>query len=199
IPPLSQKPTPTSKVKRLYLCRHGETELNANGVLQGRGVDQYLNETGRKQAELLRDRFANVPIDVFVSSRLKRAKQTAEIVKQNHPDAPLVEIEGLAEISWGDWEGEKVPALNGLLASWEDGKYDAKSPSGESPMDVEERSVPALYGMLERPEQTFLVVVHGRLLRIMMSSIFYHTLRHMQSFTHHNTTVNIVDVIIETD
>ncbi|KAJ3246786.1 hypothetical protein HK104_007847, partial [Borealophlyctis nickersoniae] len=130
---------------------------------------------------------------------MKRARQTAEIVAQNHPNAKFLEIEDLAEISWGDWDGHRVPALNSLLKSWANGDFEAKSPNGESPVEVERRAVPALYDILQRPEQTFLIVVHGRLLRILLSSIVYRSLDHMQKFTHHNTCVNVVDAIIETD
>ncbi|HYG15236.1 MAG TPA: histidine phosphatase family protein, partial [Bacteroidia bacterium] len=38
--------------KTIYLVRHGETEFNRMGIVQGSGVDSELNETGRKQADL---------------------------------------------------------------------------------------------------------------------------------------------------
>ncbi|KAJ3160236.1 hypothetical protein HDU86_001072 [Geranomyces michiganensis] len=41
--------------------------------------------------------------------------------------------------------------------------------------------------------------VHGRLLRIMMASIFYHSLARMSEFEHHNTCINVVDVIISNE
>ncbi|KAJ3050832.1 hypothetical protein HK097_008180, partial [Rhizophlyctis rosea] len=128
-----------------------------------------------------------------------RARQTAEIVAQKHPNTPFLEIEPLAEIHWGDWDGKRAPQLKKLLAKWAEGDYEAKSPNGESPLEVEQRAVPAIYNLLNRPESTFLIVVHGRLLRIILSSIVYHSLQHMQSFTHHNTTVNVIDAIVETD
>lgn len=116
-------------VKRLFLCRHGETEANSSGKLQGSGIDINLNEKvfgvnkGIKQARALRDQLSNVEVDLFISSKLKRAKQTAEIVKESHPNTPLIEIEALAEISWGSWEGTTTPDVANLLSSWEDGNY----------------------------------------------------------------------------
>ncbi|KAL2911764.1 hypothetical protein HK105_208767 [Polyrhizophydium stewartii] len=193
LPPLSPAPTPTSIVKRLFLCRHGETEPNARGVLQGSGLDEFLNKTGVRQAQYLRDRLEHTHVDLFVSSKLK-------IVQERHAGKPLIEVEELAEISWGEWEGRVVPGLRSLLDQWIAGDFNAKTPGGESPLEVEARSVPALYDIiLSRPEQTMVIVVHGRLLRIMLASMLFQSLDRMNEFTHHNTCINMIDVIIETD
>jgi phosphohistidine phosphatase SixA len=101
IPPISVPHTSTSSVtKRIYLCRHGETGPNALGVLQGSGIDEQLNGRGVLQAQCLRDRLQDVTVDLVVSSRLKRAAQTADIVAEYHPAATRMEEERLAEISW---------------------------------------------------------------------------------------------------
>ncbi|TPX62660.1 hypothetical protein PhCBS80983_g00327 [Powellomyces hirtus] len=178
-PPLTKAPSPTSVVKRLYLCRHGQTSANASGVLQGSGIDQPLNEEGTLQAERLRDRLATVPCDIVISSQLQRARQTAQLVHQKHQSVPFLEVAELAEISWGDWEGTV--------------------PNGESPLEVEKRSVQAVYDLLDRPESNLIIVIHGRLLRIIMSSLFYRSLSRMSEFVHHNTCINVVDVIVEKD
>eukprot|EP00842_Homolaphlyctis_polyrhiza_P002438 jgi/Hompol1/3195/HPOL_006400-RA len=189
----------TSTVKRLLLCRHGETAPNALGVLQGSGIDEFLNKliaalTIALSLPLLR-------LHRLITSPIQRALQTAQIVGEKHPDTPLIQVPELAEISWGDWEGHKVPQLAELLRKWAiDGDYNAKTPNGESPLEVEARAVPALYKIIaERPEQTIVLIVHGRLLRVILSSIFFHSLKHMNDFTHHNTCINLIDVNIETD
>ncbi|KAI8922021.1 histidine phosphatase superfamily [Powellomyces hirtus] len=198
-PPLTKAPSPTSVVKRLYLCRHGQTSANASGVLQGSGIDQPLNEEGTLQAERLRDRLATVPCDIVISSQLQRARQTAQLVHQKHQSVPFLEVAELAEISWGDWEGTVSPHLAKLLESWEEGDFSAKVPNGESPLEVEKRSVQAVYELLDRPESNLIIVIHGRLLRIIMSSLFYRSLSRMSEFVHHNTCINVVDVIVEKD
>ncbi|KAI8911821.1 histidine phosphatase superfamily [Gorgonomyces haynaldii] len=199
LPPLTQPNTPTSTVKRFYFCRHGETGPNSLGVLQGSGIDEFLNDRGVFQAQCLRDRLDNVKIDLIVSSHLKRAKQTAEIVREKHQETPFVQDPELAEISWGDWEGATSPLLPKLLEDWESGNFGANPPNGESPLQVEARAMPALYKYLDRPEETILFVLHGRLLRILLSSFIYRNLEHMSAFTHHNTCLNLIDVIIESD
>ncbi|KAI8585325.1 histidine phosphatase superfamily [Geranomyces variabilis] len=198
-PPLTASPSPSCTVKRLFLCRHGQTAANATGVLQGSGIDQSLNGEGVAQAERLRDRLADVPCDLIISSKLKRARQTAQLVYQKHSDVPFLEVGELAEISWGDWEGTQNSGLRQLWASWEAGDFTAKVPGGESPLEVEKRAVEALYKLMERPESNMIIVVHGRLLRIMMASIFYHSLVRMNEFEHHNTCINVIDVIIDTN
>ncbi|KAI9105651.1 histidine phosphatase superfamily [Phlyctochytrium arcticum] len=198
-PPLTQAVSTSCIVKRLFLCRHGETALNAEGLMQGRGVDLFLNDTGERQAEYLQQRLSTEKIDLFVSSNLKRARQTAEISHRSHNSVPFIQVEDLAEISWGDWEGVQFPGLRKLLKSWEGADFDAKPPNGESPLEVEKRSVPALFELLKRKEDHIAIVVHGRLLRIMLSSMLYKSLAHMSTFTHHNTCINVIDVLIETD
>ena len=214
------------KIKHLYLARHGQTNSNAQGVLQGKGVNDPLNELvnshilkclsynikGIQQATYLRDELSQIPFEIIITSKLLRAKQTAEIVAQCHPDVPIIEIEDLNEISWGEWEGTETGDIKSLLSSWEKGDFEgdfhstfimrnliilASSPMGESPIQVEKRSVPIIYSILDRPESHFLFVLHGRLLRIILSSILYKSLHKMQSFTHHNTSVNYVQAVLE--
>jgi probable phosphoglycerate mutase len=62
----------------IYVIRHGQTDLNKEGRLQGRqGLP--LNEVGIKQAECLRDNLQNIKFDYVYSSPQERAVQTAEI------------------------------------------------------------------------------------------------------------------------
>lgn len=64
---------------KIYLVRHGETTLNARGCYYGR-TDVCLSGRGRRQAEELRNFFGQVPLDAVVTSPLKRAAETAEII-----------------------------------------------------------------------------------------------------------------------
>jgi bisphosphoglycerate-dependent phosphoglycerate mutase len=60
-----------SVVKRIFLCRHGETEANATGMMQGSGIDLPLNDKGIAQAEALRNQLSNEKVDLLISSKLK--------------------------------------------------------------------------------------------------------------------------------
>lgn len=75
----------------IYLIRHGETDWNIERRLQGR-EDTELNANGIRQAEACGKAFLNIPVDGVVSSPLKRAKQTAEIIA-SFLDVPKVLID----------------------------------------------------------------------------------------------------------
>lgn len=66
-------PTSTAESQLLFLARHGETDMNAAGMLQGRGVDAQLNDFGDRQATELGRFLRNVPFDTVTSSSLCRA------------------------------------------------------------------------------------------------------------------------------
>ncbi len=90
----------------IYLVRHGETDWNRAGRLQGQ-TDIELNEKGREQAAKLREKLSGVVLDAAFSSSLTRAKQTRRIILdgRNVPawDEPL-----LKEMNFGQWEGEML-------------------------------------------------------------------------------------------
>ena len=89
---------------KLIIFRHGETDGNVRNIVQGAGIDCPLNETGKKQAALLRDRLASEKLPAIYCSHLCRARETAEIVaSSNH--APVIERDGLEEVHYGIAEG----------------------------------------------------------------------------------------------
>ncbi|KAJ3149663.1 hypothetical protein HK101_002027 [Irineochytrium annulatum] len=156
-----------------------------------------LSERGRAQAEALGAAFADEKVDLVVHSALQRTKETAAAVLKRHPSVPTLRVAGLDEISWGVWEGgTSTPGLQTLWKIWEDGNFYAKAPNGESPIDVEERSTPEIYKLLERPETDIVIVAHGRLLRVLLASLLFQDLTYMEAFTHTNTCVNIIDCAV---
>ena len=64
---------------KLILVRHGETDWNKERRYQGQ-KDPKLNETGKRQVEMLRNRLADTPIDLVYASDLKRAMVTAQVI-----------------------------------------------------------------------------------------------------------------------
>ena len=129
----------------VYYIRHGETDWNVAGRLQGRR-DVPLNVRGCAQAahcgDILRDLFARDdrdPADLdYVSSPLGRACQTMELVRSAlglPADGYRVEPQ-LAEISFGDWEGFTIAQLHTRdpqgIAAREHDKWHFLPPNGES-------------------------------------------------------------------
>jgi probable phosphoglycerate mutase len=129
----------------LYYIRHGETDWNVVGRLQGHH-DILLNAHGRAQAthcgEILRELFAKKGIEAaaldYVSSPLGRARQTMELARAAIGlSAADYRIEQrLIEISFGDWEGFTITQLRSRdperVAAREHDKWQFVAPGGES-------------------------------------------------------------------
>ena len=136
----------------LYYVRHGETDFNIQGRLQGRR-DTILNAHGRRQAAecgiLMSDLFSRdhrQPQDFkYVSSPLMRARETMEILRATLGlEAHDYEIDPrLLEIAYGDWEGLTLPEIEarsaGVLTRREDDKWDFAPPGGESYRELADR------------------------------------------------------------
>jgi len=98
-----------------YFIRHGETRYNDEKRFQG-SVDEPLNERGIEQAYIAAQNIINahIDIDIIVSSNLKRARKTAEIIAEKI-NKPVISKEGLAEKGYGILEGTKIADLPNLL------------------------------------------------------------------------------------
>ena len=87
----------------LLLVRHGETDWNAVGRLQGH-TDRPLSDYGRRQARELAGELEHEELEAIYSSDLARARETAEIVGER-VGLPVVVEPDLREKDWGTWEG----------------------------------------------------------------------------------------------
>lgn len=87
----------------LFLIRHGETDANKDGIVQG-WLDTDLKERGKLQAREAAEQF-DENIDAIYSSDLKRATQTAEEFRKKYPNIPYFEDERLRERNFGDATG----------------------------------------------------------------------------------------------
>jgi broad specificity phosphatase PhoE len=91
-------------MKKIFLTRHGETEWNKAGRLQG-WRNSPLTVKGTRDATLLGIRMSQLQIEAIYTSPLPRAKQTTNLIKQDR-NIPVYEVDGLKEIFLGDWEGK---------------------------------------------------------------------------------------------
>jgi broad specificity phosphatase PhoE len=177
--------------KEIYLIRHGETEYNRQGIVQGSGIDADLNETGRNQAEAFYQKYKDIPFDKVYTSALVRTHQTVE--KFIEAGIPHEIIPELNEISWGEKEGVIPNSVDNayyadLLKTWQDGDTHVPAIGGESPIEVAERQKVALKNILNnKDEKLILVAMHGRAMRILLSQISNLPLSAMDTFPHQNT------------
>jgi len=162
----------------LYYVRHGETDSNRQGRLQGRR-DTSLNARGSQQAAecgvLLRNLFARDHRQAqdfkYVSSPLKRARETMEILRatlglQVHDyeiDARLIEI------AYGEWEGLALQDIEmrnaSVLSARERDKWDFAPPGGESYRELADR-IGSWYNSLAADT---VVAAHGGGVRALMA------------------------------
>lgn len=194
-------PRTTDADTTLYLVRHGETEYNRRGIIQGGGVDSTLNAAGRGQAEALAQRLRTVSFDALYASTLQRAQQTADILARPHEPLSRTYLRDLSEMDWGRFEGEppspeRDEEMGAIKADWRDGAYDRTVDGGESIRDVQTRAQRALRHILAREVgRTTLVVTHGRYLRVLLATALHdYGLEDMQELDHSNTCVNRVVV-----
>lgn len=182
---------------RLIFIRHGETDNNKTGRIQGRSIDAPLNEMGRSQARQVADVLGQFPIDVIVTSSLRRTYETAE---------PLITLRsfvlesyaGLDEMDFGHFEGkgfeELRPDLEQLQRLWKNGETDKAILGGESPNDVFERSSKVVRDVLGRHRGKHIAFfIHGRLSRILLSGLLDLGLHRMHEIEHCNGSINVVD------
>jgi broad specificity phosphatase PhoE len=102
--------------KRIYLARHGETDWNREGRIQGH-TDMPLNRTGEEQARRLAEAISGLEIGAIVSSPLKRAARTAEILGEKF-GLPASFNDGLIEACFGECEGMNNKEISDKLAKY---------------------------------------------------------------------------------
>lgn len=94
---------------KLYTIRHGETDWNVAHKAQGR-TDIELNQNGINQALMAKENVQKLNVDFIISSPLKRAAKTAEILADNKLN--IIFDERLQERSFGDIEGNKLDGID---------------------------------------------------------------------------------------
>lgn len=183
--------------KKVYLIRHGQTDFNLKNIVQGSGVDTDLNALGQRQAQAFFTSYQHISFDKVYTSALRRSKQSVQqFIDRGIPHTSLV---GLNEISWGTKEGHRVTAQEDeyyhfMLAEWQKGRTGLRIEGGESPDDVVKRMTPAVEYLINKPdEQTILICMHGRAIRILLCHLLNYPLRCMDMFEHQNLCLYVLN------
>ena len=179
----------------IYITRHGETEWNAEGRIQGH-TDVPLSERGREQAQMLARRLSRVRIDAAYSSDLSRAAETARVALVER-DISIDFTEELREYNKGVFEGlteteyrDKYPELyEPSMAN----DLDFAPPNGETIRETSAR----LDGIVQRVKWTHmdenvLIVGHGGSLRAGIVSLLDLPLEANWKFAMHNCSLTVI-------
>ncbi len=185
---------------RLLLIRHGATNNNLEGRYTGQS-DIPLSRLGRLQAEAVAARVSSdaaSPVDILVSSDLRRAKQTAHAIARR-TGLDISEDADLREISMGRWEGLTYAEIEARypeeLARWQADPLHVAPPEGETLITFRERLVRALRRWRElAPDKTVVWVTHGGAIGILLCEVLGLDLSHRWQFRRDNATITELDV-----
>jgi broad specificity phosphatase PhoE len=153
---------------RLFvISRHGESTLNVERVINGDPTRPVrLTENGRKAAERLGAQLAALDLDLCVHTRFPRTTETAQIALKGR-DIPFLEEPLLDDIDVGELEGDTVDAYR----DWKKAHTRRdRFPGGESLDEAAGRYARAFRTLLDRPEQSVLVVCHEIPLRYALNA-----------------------------
>jgi probable phosphoglycerate mutase len=162
------------KTTRVYMVRHGATQLSAEDRFAG-AVDVELSEEGKFQAARLAERLADDSIEAVYCSPMTRTVQTATILAMPRK-LPIVQREELREIHHGHWEGMRRADVEAQFpeeyAAWEEDPFTFAPQGGEAGVNVIARVLPILREIVvEHRGQNILVVSHKATLRLAISSL----------------------------
>jgi len=183
--------------KTIYLIRHGQTDYNLRGIIQGSGVDSDINETGKKQAQSFFEYYQDIPFDQIYASELKRTQQSVEPFSRIGK-APII-VPEFNEINWGIFEGlestiERHEIYKRIITSWKQGNFDEVVENGESPLDMINRQRIGLEKLMsKRDEETILICSHGRAMRSFLCLLTGTDLSSMDRFAHSNLCLYILE------
>lgn len=182
---------------KLYLIRHGQTDWNVAGRIQG-SYDSELNESGINQAKELGAKLLEMQLSFgrIYTSTQKRALKTAEIIS-GITQKPFEALRGLEEINLGAWEGltwEEVRLQYPLeYGQWYQNRRYTKAPRGESYQEMLERVLGALHKIIEESREDAAVVTHGAVIMCLQCYMAGVPFEEMRKFKAENTSILEID------
>ena len=185
---------------KIYIIRHGETDANKNGVLQG-SSNWPLNEDGIKLAKITGTNMKGIKFDACFSSPLDRAKQTAELVLENSGNnTPIQFDDRIKELDMGIYEGKKfkpdeleVPILKILLFKF-NAFWCGRFKGGETARECCNRTQEFLKELSKKNYENVLVSTHGGAMRAMLNMLYDKKWDFWQGNVPYNCAVNIIEV-----
>ena len=177
---------------KLLITRHGKTEHNESGVIQGKQHGS-VNEMGFKQIEKLIERLKKEKIDIIISSDIPRCKITAEEIAKKIK-VPIDYTELIREKDNGEFVGKHKNEVD--WASLGDDFENRRPPNGESLVMVRERGrefFKQLTKQYGNTNKTILIVSHGAFLKVFIGDLLGMNLKDsiFKLFTEHCSLTEI--------
>jgi len=180
--------------KTIYFIRHGQTDYNKKMIVQGSGINSDLNEKGRSQGEYFYKKYKDIPFEVVLTSTLKRTHQT--VASFIDDGIPWEQFDELKEMHWGIHEGRQgnEEMRKDYLRVVKSGNFDERIEGGESINEVVTRLKVFIEHLKQRKEETILVCLHGRTMRVLMCTLEENDLNNMDDYPHSNTGLYLVEL-----
>jgi probable phosphoglycerate mutase len=177
-------------MKTVYITRHGQTDFNLRGIVQGSGVDSSLNDTGRSQGAHFYEKYRALPFGVVITSALKRTWET--VAGFIEAGTPWEKHPAINEMSWGSHEGKKgtpasIAEYQTIKNGWGEGRIDGRIGGGESAREMGERLQEFIDLLPEREEDLILICSHGRAMCGLVTLMMGRPIDRMNELTHNNT------------
>lgn len=187
----------------LYLVRHGQTEHNAQQVLQGPRIDSELSELGMRQAAAVAQALHGVDYEAVFASPLKRARATAQAIVDTRTRRAAVQVvPELYEVDYGDFIGHPYEQVRDdvqqVLDAWRMGFLNESFPGGESALVAQQRVNPFARRLLEQARgEDLCVVAHGRINRILLATLTGMGLGRLEEIPQANGSITELDVSLD--
>lgn len=181
---------------RLYLARHGETEWNKNGRVQGR-TDTELSAAGIRQAKLLARRLIKEDIKVIYSSTLRRALKTAEIIAE-YKQCEIIGSDKCQEMCFGPWEGMTISEIKDKYSehyrAYREDPANFKLPGAETFIDLAERTCSAIMDIVQLHKgENILLVSHGTAIKAAIARLLGTDIISFNRLRIENASVSILE------
>ncbi len=145
-------------MRTLLAARHGESAFSAKQLVNGDpGVACPLTDAGRVQARALGEAVSDEPIDLVAVTEFERVRETAEVALEGR-DIPVLVVPELNDPRYGEFEGGSLDRYREW--AWGMGPLDAPE-GGEHRGEIAARYADGLRKLLDRPEETILLVAHS--------------------------------------
>lgn len=156
----------------IILIRHAENEWVKTGKLAGRLPNVHLNEHGQNQAKALGERLSEASLQAIYSSPMERTMETAQAVLDHHPALTIRTLEGVNEVDFGTWEGQKIKVLaqRKMWRAVQMFPSRAYFPGGETFRQAQIRAVDAVESVVEaHPRERVVIVSHSDIIRLIVA------------------------------
>jgi broad specificity phosphatase PhoE len=158
---------------QIILVSNGNTPWDKDKIFQG-SKDISLDDLGREEAWAVAKWLKDETIHAAYTSPLSRARDTAIAIARHH-ELAVLDLPGLADLSYGDWEGVPLKEVKvkyaDLYRQWETAPQTVRFPNGEPLAVLRIRALATVEGVVQRhPDQTVLLMAHRAVNKVLIAA-----------------------------